>query len=161
MPGQRFVKTWRFRNDRKMPWPEQVEAVFVGGDDALVIDQKPVPVRGSVEPGQEVDVSVDLIGPSEPGTYQAFYRLREVTTGRKFGQRVWANVSVPAPSSESDDFVDVDAFGPEDPFPDAYNLALAQLQEMGFQDRPLNQRLLSRYHGNVERVLAKLNGETA
>jgi len=177
-----FVKTWRFRNDHNQPWPANVEILCTGGDSLGL--SAPVAVRGAVEPGAEADVSVNLTAPTKAGTYQAFFRLREVG-GRKFGQQVWAAVTVTASSSESDDvadFVDV-APVPINPLfhqPDVvmapaaatatatappasapttesnYETALVQLQEMGFDNTPVNARLLNRYRGNVERVVARL-----
>lgn len=179
-----FVKTWRFRNDHNQAWPANVEILWTGGDSLGL--SAPVAVRGAVEPGAEADVSVNLTAPTKAGTYQAFFRLREVG-GRKFGQQVWAAVTVTASSSESDDvadFVDVApvptnprlfdqpdvAMAPAAAVPTMpptttttttttesnYETALVQLQEMGFDNTPVNARLLTRYRGNVERVVARL-----
>lgn len=165
-PGVSFGKTWRFRNDASTPWPGNCELVAVGSDAISIAT--PAVVRGDVPPGHEADVTAELIAPSDPGFYQAYFRLREVG-GRKFGQRVWVSVTVPASSSsssgsESEGFVAVDPTpgpGESEPVDTAYSKALAQLAEMGFQDQPANVQLLARYRGNVERVVARLSGDQA
>jgi Ig-like domain from next to BRCA1 gene len=52
-----------------------------------------------VLPGQEVDVTVDLIAPSAPGNYISFFRFVYGDNNR-FGQKVWCDILVkPAAAS--------------------------------------------------------------
>jgi hypothetical protein len=90
-PSQRFVKTWRIRNEGQAPWPASTFLEHVGGD--LIAAGTRVPVEITVEPGSEVEVSVDMIAPEAPGRYVSFWKLSD-SEGVRFGQRVWADITV-------------------------------------------------------------------
>lgn len=102
-PGSVSTHTWRVRNDASVAWPTDVILMHVGGDNFGV---DTIPVRGQVAPGCEADLSVELTAPMQPGTYEAFYRCKEVG-GRRFGQRLSAKLVVAdgsgTGSSEDDD----------------------------------------------------------
>ncbi len=73
-PGQTFTKTWRFRNAGSCSWTPSYAIVFSSGDSmngpatqALV---------GNVNPGQTVDISVNLTAPTAPGDYKGWWKLR-------------------------------------------------------------------------------------
>jgi uncharacterized protein YkwD len=70
--GQKFTKTWRFMNTGKCNWTGYTIA-FVAGDRMESPDSAPVP---PTEPGQTVDVSVELTAPSIDGSYTGFYELK-------------------------------------------------------------------------------------
>lgn len=70
--GQKFTKTWRFMNTGKCSWSGYTIA-FVAGDRMESPDSAPVP---QTEPGQTVDVSVELTAPSIDGSYTGFYELK-------------------------------------------------------------------------------------
>jgi hypothetical protein len=80
--GQAFTKVWRVVNSGTCNWTAEYEAFFVSGDQmeapASVAISKPV------APGQSVDIDVTMIAPSEPGTYQGYWKLRNATGG-EFG----------------------------------------------------------------------------
>lgn len=160
--GSKLTKTWRVRNDSDMPWPEQCELVCVGGDSSLVAEQT-VSVRGGIQPGTETDISVQLNAPLATGTHQMFWRLRDKASGKRFGQRLWIKIAVGASSSsssteeETGSYVNLNA--PShlvSPVADNLAVALQQLKEMGFQHENANKRVLTRYHGNVERAVNHL-----
>ena len=91
---QKFVKTWRFRNEGRCSWPADAKLVFVSkqkGDQLGALPE--VPLGSVVEVNQEVDVSVDMVSPSQPGEYCGYWRLA-LPCGRKFGQRVWVRIQV-------------------------------------------------------------------
>lgn len=72
--GNRFVKTWRIRNDGTCTWgPDGFALVFTGGDQLGGPDQ--VPISTSVAPGQTIDVSVSLVAPNRSGTYTSDWML--------------------------------------------------------------------------------------
>lgn len=101
-PAQQLTKTWRMRNSGSAPWAPSggdLLLLHVGGDQLAA---KPV-TRLACQPpgpGQEVDVSVDLVAPSQPGRYVGYFRLAEegVERHQRFGQRVWASILVPPPA---------------------------------------------------------------
>jgi hypothetical protein len=106
-PGHKFTKTWTLRNDGATAWPETTSLVFVKGDRLHEDDVKLV---GKVEPGAEVDVSVEMFAPEPTGRYVSFWRLSavgEAERGRNrpplvggFGQRVWLQVLVDGEACE-------------------------------------------------------------
>jgi hypothetical protein len=72
--GNRFVKTWRIRNDGSCTWgPDGFALVFTGGDQLGGPDQ--VPITTSVGPGQTIDVSVNMVAPNRSGTYISDWML--------------------------------------------------------------------------------------
>jgi hypothetical protein len=73
-PGQAFTKTWRLYNAGTCAWSKSYAVVYAYGD--LMGAQQVVPLKGNVDPGQTVEVSVDMVAPSTPGTYQGNWKLR-------------------------------------------------------------------------------------
>lgn len=75
--GATFVKTWRLRNDGNCAWgPGGVvnALVFTGGNKLGAPDQ--VVLGGNVNPGQTVDISVNMVAPTTAGTYTSEWKLR-------------------------------------------------------------------------------------
>lgn len=93
-PGQKFVKIWRMRNEGSAPWSEHTALSFVGGD--LLSAPRAVLV-GSVPPGIDVDLSVDMVAPTVPGRYVSYWRLSN-PDGTNFGHRLWVEIVVPSTS---------------------------------------------------------------
>jgi hypothetical protein len=81
-PGETFVKTWRLRNLGSTTWTGDYALVFANGAqmDALAL----VLLGKTVAPGEEVDVSVTLTAPMNPGSYRGYWRLRSAS-GILFG----------------------------------------------------------------------------
>jgi len=92
-PGKEVVKTWCLRNDSDEPWPAPVELALVGGSGEEMGSPVFVPIEGGLNPGDEREISINLVTPTRTGLYEAFWRLRE-QSGRKFGQRVWCILQV-------------------------------------------------------------------
>jgi hypothetical protein len=98
--GANVSKTWRVRNDSEQAWPEDVALVYIGGEDSdCLAHATNIPVRGAVPPGGEVDVTLEFTAPPAPGRYQPFWRLVDVATGARFGNRLWATFVVAAEST--------------------------------------------------------------
>jgi len=93
--GNKFIKTWRMRNDGQYTWPEQTLLVCVGGDQ---LGEKNEVIVSATTPGQELDISVPMVAPSRPGRYNSFWRLCGPDGGR-FGHRVWVDITVLPPMS--------------------------------------------------------------
>ncbi len=72
-PGAAFTKTWRLRNAGTCSWTGYV-LVFDSGD--LMGGASPQ-IIGTVGPGQDVDVSVNLTAPSTAGSYRGYWRIRD------------------------------------------------------------------------------------
>jgi len=100
-PSQKFLKIWRMRNEGSAPWSEHTALSFIGGD---LLGAPRAVLVGSVPPGIEVDLSVDMIAPTVPGRYVSYWRLSN-PDGSNFGHRLWVEIIVPnttevAPTNE-------------------------------------------------------------
>ncbi len=73
-PGETFTKTWRLRNQGTCTWTQNYALVFDAGD-AMGADLV-VHFPTDVPPGSDVDLSVELTAPADPGTYRGYWRLR-------------------------------------------------------------------------------------
>jgi hypothetical protein len=70
--GDTFTKTWRLKNIGACTWTGYA-LVFDSGDAMSGVS--PIAI-GTVGPGQEVDVSVNLTAPASNGTYRGYWRIR-------------------------------------------------------------------------------------
>jgi Ig-like domain-containing protein len=99
--GEEFTKTWRLQNVGTCSWSSSYDLVFVSGDrmDA----PKSVELPGTVNPGQAVNVSVDMTAPDATGSYQGYWKLRDAS-GNLFGigtsaqTAVWVDIRVSGPT---------------------------------------------------------------
>jgi hypothetical protein len=81
--GADFTKTWRIQNVGSCSWTSGYRLVFVSGDEM----NAPSAVKftnGVVNPGQTVDISIQLTAPSTTGTYRGYFKLRD-SDGVMFG----------------------------------------------------------------------------
>lgn len=81
-PGQTFTKTWRLVNAGTCTWSSDYDIVWFSGEQMEAPDSVPLP--GSVTPGESVDISVDMTAPTESGTFQSNWKLRNAS-GQLFG----------------------------------------------------------------------------
>jgi len=98
LPGARFVKTWRIRNDGATGFPAGSRLCNVGGD---LMDG---PVDGvsvaEVAPTEEADISVTLTAPQHEGRYVGYWRMK-TPAGANFGHRLWVDINVTSINSLS------------------------------------------------------------
>jgi hypothetical protein len=97
-PGEAFKKTWRLKNIGSCTWTSGYSLVFDQGDAMNGPASKQL-ASGDVEPGETVDVSVDLQAPEEAGTYQGFWKLRNPNgqvfgTGEEGSKAFWVKIDV-------------------------------------------------------------------
>ncbi len=81
-PDQKFTKTWRLVNDGTCTWNRQYSAVWFFGDKFG--DILSVPLSGNVPPNGVIEVSVDMIAPTKPGSYRSNWKLADAS-GTLFG----------------------------------------------------------------------------
>lgn len=100
-PNETFTKTWRFKNVGTCSWTPSYAVVFSSGDAM----NGPVTraLTGNVNPGQTVDISVDLTAPATDGNYKGFWKLRNAA-GVHFSQfyvdiKVKAATPTPGPTT--------------------------------------------------------------
>ena len=92
-PGVAFVKSWRIRNSGTCDWDPGFQLVFVGGSQLGT----PTSVAISATPsGATVDVTAQMVAPTEPGTYKSRWRMQS-DQGQVFGSTVYALIVVPEP----------------------------------------------------------------
>lgn len=89
-PGQSFTKIWRLRNTGTCRWEDGYSFVFVGGSQMYAQDIILVP---PIQPKGVVDISVPMIAPSAPGTYQSRWRMRN-ERGELFGTPIRVKIVV-------------------------------------------------------------------
>jgi len=71
-PGTLFTKTWRLRNSGTCTWSGYT-LVFDSGD--VMSGTSPIAI-GTVSPGQEIDLTVNLTAPATNGSYRGYWRVR-------------------------------------------------------------------------------------
>lgn len=78
LPNQVFSKTWRIRNAGTCSWNSSYLLIFDHGDGMGVSSGYTQQLTsGTVNPGQEVDLTVNLKAPAATGTYTGYWRLRD------------------------------------------------------------------------------------
>jgi hypothetical protein len=80
--GNGFTKTWRLQNTGSCTWTPAYMIVFDSGD--LLGAPSSFNMPGYVNPGQTVDISVDITAPNDQGTYQGSWKLED-PNGNYFG----------------------------------------------------------------------------
>ncbi len=82
-PNESFTKTWRLKNDGSCTWTSSYALIFDSGDSMGGPASKQL-TSGTVAPGANIDISVNLTAPSSPGTYKGYWKLRN-GSGVNFG----------------------------------------------------------------------------
>jgi hypothetical protein len=96
--GSTFRKIWRLQNLGSCSWTSGYRLTYSHGDRMSAPDNLSI-TTGSVPPGGFLDVAVDLVAPSTPGTYQGDFMLRS-PDGYVFGiggaanQSFWVKIVV-------------------------------------------------------------------
>ncbi len=101
-PGQLIIKTWRLRNVGTCMWNMSYAIVYFSGD--LMGGALAYPLPGVIAPGQEVDISINLVAPLVSGHARGEWKLRN-SMGVVFGlgdtadKPFWVDVNVaPTPA---------------------------------------------------------------
>src|SRR5574340_860590 len=71
--GSSFTKTWKFKNTGTCPW-QGYSLNFSNGDRMGAPDS--APVQGTAA-GEFVNISVNLVAPSQDGSYTGFFELQD------------------------------------------------------------------------------------
>jgi hypothetical protein len=97
-PGQEFTKTWRLSNSGIATWAEGYGLEALSGSPASEDLGSPgfVPLPSSVAPGEEVQISVDLVAPEAGGVYTLYYGLRAADGSSILidGGNLWVTIAV-------------------------------------------------------------------
>ncbi len=94
--GDTFVKTWRLRNEGTCTWGNGYALVFANGDSMSEATTDPIPIT---EPGNIINVSVNMTAPSTGGTHYSNWELQN-GSGKRFGvgingsDYIWVRIQV-------------------------------------------------------------------
>ncbi len=81
-PGEAFTKTWRLSNTGTCTWTRLYSVVFFSGNSLGAFQQQYF--SSPVEPGQMVDISIEMTAPDKAGSYQSNWMLQN-DQGNLFG----------------------------------------------------------------------------
>jgi hypothetical protein len=90
-PGQVFLKTWRVRNSGTCSWGEGYNLVYYFGEE--MSGQPVLSATEIVEPGQEVEISVQFTAPTTPGEYRGLWIMANAE-GISFGNALFVQIVV-------------------------------------------------------------------
>ncbi len=79
--GEKFVKTWKIRNEGSCTWGLDYSLVFSGGDIMGAPLANPIP---EVTPGEIAEISLELTTPSRGGPHQSDWEFQNAN-GERFG----------------------------------------------------------------------------
>jgi hypothetical protein len=98
VPGQDFSKGWRLQNNGTCAWPADFELAYASGNRIeSAMGGSSVKLGRSVQPGEQIDINVNLRAPQSYGTFQGFWRLQDAL-GQAFGETIWVGIQVPDPN---------------------------------------------------------------
>jgi hypothetical protein len=102
-----FTKIWRLKNVGTCSWTTSYALIFVDGDSMSA----PVAVAlpGTVNPGQTVDLPINLISPNKDGRYKGNFKLRNASggvfgVGSQAATAFWVEIKVSGTSFAAYDF---------------------------------------------------------
>ena len=107
-PGTTFAKTWRLQNVGTCTWTSSYALVFISGDG--LSGPSTVGLLGNVNPGDTVDLTVNLVAPSQKGHYRGNWKLRNASgvlfgIGTQADTAFWVDINVSGPEFVAYDFV--------------------------------------------------------
>ena len=86
--GESFVKTWQVRNEGTCTWDTNYKLVFSDGTQMNSAQSVPL---GKTPPDETLDISIDLIAPSNNGSYTGIYQLQDAE-GEVFNVGILDNI---------------------------------------------------------------------
>lgn len=87
--GEPFVKTWKVKNVGTCAWSKDYKIFFFGGNQMLAPSAVSFPQ--TVNPGETVNLSVNMVAPSDKGSYSGSWMLKS-SGGTVFGVGAAYNV---------------------------------------------------------------------
>jgi hypothetical protein len=108
-PGQAFQKTWTLKNGGSLPWVEGYKLAIFSSDPTGEYLQSPdiLPLTQEVKPGEDIQLSVDLIAPQRNGRYSVYYQLIDENGTPVPGGKIWVMITVGSVGSISTNSVAV------------------------------------------------------
>ena len=106
-PGAAFSKTWRLKNSGSCTWTKDYKLTYYSGE--VMNAQIAVPMPFFVYPGETVDVTVNMVAPSAPGSYRSYWILSNAG-GTFFGigsdasKPFWVDIKVAGESPQENGY---------------------------------------------------------
>jgi hypothetical protein len=72
-PGEQFTKTWKVKNTGTCTWTTAYSIVYGGYADR--VGGQTTALTAEIAPGQEGNISIDLVAPTRAGNYVSAWRL--------------------------------------------------------------------------------------
>lgn len=99
-PNTRVAHTWTMLNPSSTDvWPVNIVGKTVGGDPNII--KSSFCTSSPVAAHTPVHITVEAVAPNEPGRYISYFRLFD-KSDRVFGDRIWLDMQVVGPSSDTD-----------------------------------------------------------
>jgi streptogramin lyase len=92
-PDTLFAQTWRLRNTGTCAWEPFYRLAYATGE--RLSGPRSLPLGVTVPSGGEIELSVNLIAPADPGSYQGEWQLLD-PNGAPFGARAAVDIVVPS-----------------------------------------------------------------
>ena len=97
LPGEEFTKTWRLQNAGTCAWTSDYSLVWFSGEQFDAPTS--VSLDGTVDPGDTVDISVDMKAPDTSGNYISYWKLKNASgvlfgIGPSGGSAFWVKINV-------------------------------------------------------------------
>jgi hypothetical protein len=83
-PGESFTKTWQLMNAGTCTWGSGYTLFYFSGDQMSAPASVTLTKGIEVAPGTLINVSVDLVAPTEPGEYRGDFKFKDAS-GKVFG----------------------------------------------------------------------------
>jgi hypothetical protein len=90
-PGQDFLKTWRVKNTGSCPWGAGYKLVYADYENDLSGQFQPL--TQVVQPGQEVELSVQFTAPDDVGVYLSAWQMSN-PRGVTFPEAIYVRIVV-------------------------------------------------------------------
>lgn len=95
--GTKFTKIWRVENAGSCTWTRNFTLIWVAGDPLGSKSQVAIP--GAVQPGQTVDLQIELVAPKTDGTYKGAWMINDNAghifgVGKKGTDYLWVEIKV-------------------------------------------------------------------
>lgn len=95
--GESFVKTWTLRNTGSCAWTPDYALVFESGD--RMSGESSLPIGQLVLPNASATLSLPLVAPTSPGSYQGFWKLltpagSRFALGKNADKPFWVQINV-------------------------------------------------------------------
>jgi hypothetical protein len=99
--GVEFTKIWRLRNIGTCSWNKNYALMFTDGD--YMGTSKSYPINSVIDPGETVDIDVDLRAPTTPDKYTSYWMLMNTSdklfgVGKNAKDAIWVSIKAVAPN---------------------------------------------------------------